>query len=301
MSLEDIKKKYKHIIAIEPPELYYPFATLSLNVLVGSNKGLRGGRLYQIIGNESTGKSTVSLDLIAQTQKDNKLCAYFDIECTFDKHYAKTVGVDTDNLLLITPEQAEQCFTLVEELIKSGVHIIVIDSIPALVPASENDKHYEDREQVASIAGPLTRFCRRLIPLLHRTGSIVIFINQNRANFSPMSRKETKPFGGKAIQYFVSLTIDLARIERKEEYSTIQATIEKSKIGLEKARVLFTIVYGKGIDRNQDILNLALEHDIIKKKGAWLEYEGRQAQGMKNAARDFSIDSLRKKVLDALE
>lgn len=301
MSLEDIKKKYKHIIAVEPPEIYYPFATLSLNMLVGDKRGLRGGRLYQIIGNESTGKSTLSLDLIMQAQKDGKTCAYFDIECTFDKHYAKTVGVDTDTLLLITPEQAEQCFTLVEELIKSDVHVIVIDSIPALVPTSENDKQYEDREQVASIAGPLTRFCRRLIPLLHKTGAIVIFINQNRANFSPMSRKETKPFGGKAIQYFVSLTIDLARIERKEAYSTIQATIEKSKIGLEKARVTFQIMYGKGIDRGQDILSLALEYNIIKKKGAWFEYDGKQAQGIKNAIRDFSIEDIRKKVLDVME
>jgi recombination protein RecA len=301
VSLQDILKKYKDVINTETPEYWYPFSLLSLNRLVGNLKGLRGGRMYQFIGEKSTGKSTLSLDLIANAQRYGKVCAYVDFERTFDKEYAQKLGVDLDNLIIVKTDTAEQSLTIVEELIKAGVLLIVLDSIPAAVPSSESDKDYSDNEKMASAAGFITRFCKRIIPILDNYGAIVIVINQNRANFSTLSRKETKPFGPKQLQYSVSLTLELARIKNGDDETRVQALVEKSKIGVERQRAEFTMIYGSGINKEEDLLTLALEYDIIQKTGSWFKYGELKAQGMENAITTFPLDEIRERVLHALE
>lgn len=301
MTVESVIAKYKNIINTKTPEYWYPFSLISLNQIVGDVRGLRGGRMYQFLGKESTGKTTLSLDIIANAQKQGLACCYVDFERTFEDEYAEKLGVNLDELLVVRADTAEDALTVVEELLKSGIMVVVIDSIPAAVPKIEADKDYNENEKMASNAALVNRMCRRLVPLLSNSGAICIAINQYRANISTMSRKETKPFGAMILQYTVSLTLELARIKNEEDETQVQVTVGKSKIGIERKRAIVTMVYGSGLNYEEDVLTLALEHDIIQRKGAWFTYNDFRAQGMENAIKTFPIEEIKEKVLYAME
>lgn len=300
MSIEDVLRKYKDIINTETPEYFYPFSLISLNQLVGDMRGLRGGRMYQFLGKESTGKTTLSLDIIANAQKNGHMCCYVDFERTFDNEYAEKLGINLNDLLIVRAQTAEDALTVVEELLKSGVMVVVIDSIPAAVPKIEADKDYNEAEKMASNAALVNRMCRRFVPLLSNSGAICIVINQYRANISTMSRKETKPFGAMILQYTVSLTLELARIKNEEDETQVQVTVGKSKIGIERKRVVITLVYGSGLSYEEDVLTLALEHDIIQRKGAWFYYGDNKYQGMDNAIQNMPIEEIKERLLNEM-
>jgi len=299
MSLDEVKKRYKQFINIEVPEIWYPFSLLSLNVLVGG-KGLRGGRIVQFLGDKSSGKSTLSLDIIKNAQEANKTGAIIDFERTYDPEYAGFLGLNTDDIILVKPDTAETGLDIAEQLIDSGVSVVVIDSIAAPITNSEREKDLNDSEKMAASAGLITRFLKRMIPKLDNSGSLLILINQNRANISSMSRKESKPFGAKAIQYLSSITLELARIKNGENESIVQVMVEKNKQGgIERRKAEITMDYGKGFDISGDILVLAIEQGLIDKRGAWLYYADKKAQGFDQAKTLFPIEQIKDRLMNA--
>lgn len=301
--LDDLKKKYKDFINIETPETWFQFSLPSLNRLVG--KGIKGGTILQLLGDKSTGKTSLALDLVANAQKEYT-CAYIDFERTYDIEYARFLGVDTDSLILVKPDTAETGFMIAEKLIEADIKLIVIDSIAAPVSNNEIEKDVTDNERMAGTAGLITRFLKRMIPKLDNSGALLILINQNRANISTMSRKESKPFGARFIQYAASTTIELARIKNGDDESIVQAYTEKNKTGgKERSKCEIVMTYGKGFDVAVDVINLAIEFHLTERKGAWyntsvngIDYK---AQGMEQAKELFPIEQLKALVLAKLK
>lgn len=306
MTLLDLAKEYKEFINTEAPIEWYQFSLISLNRLVGGS-GIKGGRIIQLLGNKSSGKTSLALDLIANAQKDNKPCAYIDFECTLDLDYATFLGVDVEGILedgnpaltIVNPDTAENGFMLCEKLIDAGAKLIVIDSIAAPVSKSELDKDLNDNEKMASTAGLITRFLKRVIPKLRNSGALLVVINQNRANMSSMpNAKATKPFGASALQYLISVNIELVRTGNKEDFTIVQAFTEKNKQGgKERSKCDIIMQYGKGFDIAHDVVMLSLESGKIdKQKNTYyttidgVEYK---AVGIEQAKEKMPIEKLR--------
>lgn len=299
-ALEKLLKEQKAFINRKLPETWYPFTLPSLNRMMdieGQNRGLRGGRMHQFIGAKSVGKTTLSLDILANAQRTGEQVAFIDFERTYDPYYASILGIDTDKMILVQTDTAEQGLDLAEDLVQAGVKAIVVDSIPAAVPKSELEKDMEDSATMAVSAGFLTRWSRRMIPILSNTGSICICINQFRANFSKMSPKETKPYGPLAFLHNISTSLEMRRIQNDDDESVVQCFVEKNKQGgKEREKVNIHMSYGQGIDYPYDVLTMALESDIIRKSGAWFYYGELKAQGMDNAKELFPIEEIRSKL-----
>lgn len=307
MNFKELQKQYGQFINPDLPEPYYKFSLISLNTLVGG-KGLRGGRIVQLVGAKSCGKSTISLDLIANAQKDGKPCALIDFERAFDPEYAEYLGVDvngvfedgiTPKFTLIKPDTAETGLEICEALIESGTMLVVIDSVAAAVSKSEADKTLNDNERMMGTAGLIGRFLKRILPKVNDRGAMLIVINQIRANVSSMpNAKATKPFGGFPLQHNNSMTIEFTRIKNGEDESIVQCFTEKNRQGgKERRKCEITMRYGEGFDIAQDVILNALNAGIIDKKGAWLyttvdgvEYK---AQGMEKAREILPIERLR--------
>lgn len=308
MSIQDVLKKYKDVINTEPPIYYFPFSAISLNRAIGDMRGLRGGRLYQIAGKESSGKTTLSLDLIKNAQEMGRMCVYIDFEHTFDELYAQKLGVDTNTLILVNPMTAETGFDIVEALAQNKIEdtdeyplLFVIDSIPAIVPKGETDKTYGDSQKVADSAGLITRFCKRIVPIIRNTGAIVVVINQLRANFSTMSKKETKLYGPFQLHHSTSIRLDLTRMFKEADRIPIDVTVAKNKLGAEQQKTEIDLIYANGIDIKGDILKLAIEQEIIQVTGKGrFEYNGIKAHGEKQALANFPMDEIKEKVLTCL-
>jgi recombination protein RecA len=294
MSVENVLKEYNKFINVTTPVTYFPSSLLSLNEILGG--GLRSGRLYEIVGDRSAGKTTLSLDFIANAQKNGYTCVYVDFERTYDEVYAKTCGV-SDDLIIVKADTTETGLTIVEELIKAGAKVIVIDSIPAAVPSSEMDKDYNDSEKMASAAGIITRFCKRIVPIADNHGAIIITLNQYRANISTMSRKEKKFYGPFQLHYTASAIIELVRIKNEDTNTIVRATLDKNKTGAEKLSCEFTVIYGKGLDVAAEVIEYAIDKGIIQKKGAWYYYGELKAQGLEQAKELFPIGEIRNKLM----
>lgn len=295
--LDDLKKQYKAFINPVVPETNFTFSLPSLNRLVGGS--VRGGRILQLLGDKSTGKTSLALDLVMNAQRDSKVCAYIDFERTYDQEYARFLGVDTDTLILVKPDTAETGFMIAEKLIEADVSLIVIDSIAAPVSNNEIEKDVTDNERMAGTAGLITRFLKRMIPKLDNSGALLVLINQNRANISTMSRKESKPFGARFIQYAASITIELSRIKNGDDESIVKAFTEKNKTGgKERSMCEVTMTYGMGFDVAIDVLLLALEMKLVDKKGNWwYSLDGTiKANGIEQAKSLFPIDYLKEQV-----
>jgi len=300
MSLEKYKAFIKAASSVSE-FTYIPFSLMSLNQVVGDSRGVKSGRIIQLIGNPSSGKSTLALDLIANAQKLGLKCAYVDFERTFDAGYSKVLGVDLDNLQMVKPDFAEQGLEITELLIKDGgVQLVVIDSIPAAVPSVESEKGYNDNEKMAVAAGYITRFCRRVIPILDNNSALIVILNQYRANISTLARSESKPYGPRALGYASSLILDLARIKNEDTRTLIQARASKNKLAPERGITEFTLVYGRGPDVAGDILTLAEQRGIVQKRGAWYMYATYKAQGIENAKLQFPLEEIRVKLVEVL-
>lgn len=305
MSIDALKKKYKDVVRSARDvrdHRYISMGPLSLNIALGDVNGVRAGRIVQIVGKESSGKSTLALDIIAQYQAGyDETVLYLDYERTFDAEYADACGVDLDRLLLLTPNSAEEGADLVEEFLQTGeVHLIVLDSIPAAIPKSEHDKSMIDSPKMASSAGFITRFCQRITYQLDNYDAMFIVINQLRLNFSTMSPEKHIPFGGMSLQYATSVRIDLERIKNEENQQTIRAFVRKSKVGSPRGMTEFKIIYGEGIDHAGDAIELAVEHGIVEKAGAWYKFGDQKCQGLQNAKSTFDIQDIRVAVLQKI-
>ena len=278
--------------------------SLGLDIALGVG-GLPRGRVIEIYGPESSGKTTLCLSIIAEIQRQGGNAVFVDVEHALDPRYSKVVGVDLDNLLVSQPESGEDALNIAETLIRSGaVDVIVIDSVAALVSKQELDGQMGD-STVGVQARMMSQAMRRLTAAISRTNCIVIFTNQIREKIGVMfGNPETTP-GGRALKFFSSVRIDIRRIGQIKE-PTGKVIGNRTKIKVVKNKVAppfteceFDIMYNEGISRTGSVLDLGIEHKILEKKGAWIAYNGQLIGQGREAAKDYLIKN--PKVLDELQ
>ena len=250
--------------------------------------GLPRGRVIEIYGPESSGKTTVALHAVANVQKAGGIAAFIDAEHALDPVYAAKLGVDTDALLVSQPDTGEQALEIMDMLVGSGaVDIVVVDSVAALVPRAEIDGDMGD-SHVGLQARLMSQALRRITGRLASTGTTAIFINQLREKIGVFFGSPETTTGGKALKFYASVRIDIRRIETLKDGANpignkTRAKIVKNKMAPPFKQAEFDILYGEGISVEGGILDLAVEHDIVKKSGAWFTYDGEQlGQGREN-------------------
>ena len=257
--------------------------SLSLDLALGIG-GVPRGRIVEIYGPESSGKTTLALHVLASAQKNGDEAAFIDVEHALDPTYARALGVDIENLLISQPDTGEQALEITEQLVRSGaIDVIVVDSVAALLPRSELEGEMGD-SSVGVIARLMSQALRKLTGAVSKTNTVVIFINQLREKIGVMyGNPETTP-GGRALKYFSSVRIDVRRIETLKSGGELvgnrtRAKIVKNKVAPPFKEAEFDIIYGEGISKVGEILDLACKLDIIDKAGAWFTYKDVRIQG----------------------
>jgi len=265
-----------------------PTGSLSLDIALGQG-GLPRGRIIEIYGPESSGKTTVALHCVAEVQKRGGIAGFIDAEHALDPVYAKNIGVDIDNLFISQPDSGEQALEIAETLVRSGaIDIIIVDSVAALVPKAEIDGDMGD-SHVGLQARLMSQALRKLTGVVSKTKCIVIFINQLREKVGVMFGNPETTTGGRALKFYSSVRLDVRRIESIKQNGDVignrtRVKIVKNKIAPPFKTAEFDIMFGTGISRSGDILDLAAESDIVNKSGAWYAYNGNKiGQGRENA------------------
>ncbi len=294
MALGQIEKQYgkgsvmrmgeKGTMAIEAIST----GSIALDVALGVG-GLPRGRVTEIYGPESSGKSTLAMHVVAEAQRNGGICAYIDAEHAMDPSYAARIGVDVDELLISQPDTGEQALEIADMLVRSGaLDVVVIDSVAALTPRAEIEGEMGD-SHVGLQARLMSQALRKLTANLNKTHTICIFINQLREKIGVMfGSPETTP-GGRALKFYSSVRIDIRRIESIKDGVEVvgnrtRTKIVKNKVAPPFKQAEFDIMYGQGISREGSVLDLGVDLGIIKKSGAWYTYEGEQlGQGRENA------------------
>jgi recombination protein RecA len=265
-----------------------PTGSVSLDNALGVG-GLPKGRIIEIYGPESSGKTTLALHAIANVQKAGGIAVLIDAEFAFDAQYAKNLGVDIDNLLISQPDSGEQALEIADTLVRSGaVDIIVIDSVAALVPAAEIEGDMGD-SHMGLQARLMSQALRKLTGILSKSHTCLIFINQLRMKIGVMFGNPETTTGGNALKFYASVRIDIRRIGPIKDGEKVignrtRAKVVKNKVAPPFREAEFDIMYGRGISYSGDLIDLAVEQNIIEKSGAWLSYEGeRIGQGREKA------------------
>jgi len=264
-----------------------PTGALSLDLALGIG-GLPRGRIVEIYGPESSGKSTLAMHVVAEAQRNGGICAYIDAEHAMDPIYAKAIGVNVDDLLISQPDTGEQALEISDMLIRSGaLDVLVIDSVAALTPRAELDGEMGDTH-VGLQARLMSQALRKLTGTLSKTRTIAVFINQLREKVGVIYGSPEITPGGRALKFYASIRIDIRRIEQIKDGADIignrtRAKVVKNKCGAPFKQAEFDIMYGKGISREGSLLDVAVDLGFIKKSGAWFTYEGEQlGQGREN-------------------
>jgi len=271
-----------------------PTGALSLDIALGIG-GIPKGRITEIYGPESSGKTTLALHVVAEAQRSGGVCAFIDAEHALDTSYAERLGVDIDNLLVSQPDFGEQALEIAEILIRSGgIDVIVIDSVAALVPKAEIDGNVGDAH-VGLQARLMSQAMRKFTGVLNRSSTIMIFINQIRMKIGVMFGSPEVTTGGNALKFYSSLRLDIRRIGSLKDGQDLIGNRTKVKVVKNKCappfkEAEFDIIYGEGISKVGDMLDLAVALEIIEKSGSWYAYkEERIGQGRENAKR-FLVD-----------
>src|SRR5574344_2014164 len=265
--------------------------SLTLDVALGVG-GFPKGRIIEIFGPESSGKTTIALEAIAEAQKAGGRAAFIDAEHAIDPIYAKNLGVNIDELILSQPDTGEQALEIVEMLASSGaINLIVVDSVAALVPQAELDGEMSDNS-VGLQARLMSKAMRKLAGILNKKECAVIFINQLREKVGVMYGNPETTSGGRALKFYASIRLDIRRNEALKSGSdiygnSVRVKVVKNKVSPPFKQAIIDIIYGQGISKEGEILDLSVEAGFIKKSGSWFEYNGNKIAQGRDAAKEY--------------
>src|SRR5277367_1391146 len=268
-----------------------PTGALALDMALGIG-GLPRGRIIEIYGPESSGKSTLAMHVVAEAQRNGGVCAYVDAEHAMEPVYARAIGVDIDELLISQPDTGEQALEIAEMLIRSGaIDVVVIDSVAALTPRAEIEGEMGD-SHVGLQARLMSQALRKLTGTLNKTGTIAIFINQLREKIGVVYGSPEVTPGGRALKFYASVRLDIRRIESIKDGAEVTGNRTRVKVVKNKCappfkQAEFDIMYGKGISREGSLLDVGVDLEIVKKSGAWYTYEGEQLGQGREKAKEF--------------
>jgi recombination protein RecA len=273
----------------KPPEVQVvPTGSLALDIALGAG-GLPRGRVVEIYGPESSGKTTLTLHVIAEAQKLGGICAFVDAEHALDVVYARKLGVKTDDLLVSQPDNGEQALEIADMLVRSGaIDVVVVDSVAALVPKAEIEGEMGD-QHVGLQARLMSQALRKLTGTIAKSNTLVIFINQIRMKIGVMFGNPETTTGGNALKFYASVRLDIRRIGAIKQGEKVignrtKVKVVKNKLAPPFREVEFDIMYGEGVSKEGDILDLAAEANVLEKSGAWFAWKGeRIGQGRENA------------------
>jgi recombination protein RecA len=287
-----------------------PTGSIALDVALGVG-GLPRGRVIEVYGPESSGKTTVALHAVANAQRNGGIAAFIDAEHALDPDYARALGVDTDALLVSQPDTGEQALEIADMLIRSGaLDVIVIDSVAALVPRAEIEGEMGD-SHVGLQARLMSQALRKITGILSNSGTTAIFINQLREKIGVMFGSPETTTGGRALKFYSSVRLDVRRIESLKDGTDVvgnrtRVKVVKNKVAAPFKQAEFDIMYGKGISREGSLIDVGVEQNLIRKSGAWYTYDGDQLGQGKEKAREFLKDNpdvaaeIEKKILEKL-
>ncbi len=273
-----------------------PTGSIALDVALGIG-GLPRGRVVEIYGPESSGKTTVALHAIANAQKAGGICAFIDAEHALDPDYAAKLGVDTDALLVSQPDNGEQALEIADMLVRSGaLALIVIDSVAALTPRAEIEGEMGD-SHVGLQARLMSQALRKMTGALNNSGTTAIFINQLREKIGVMFGSPETTTGGKALKFYASVRMDVRRIETLKDGTDAvgnrtRVKIVKNKVAPPFKQAEFDILYGRGISREGSLIDMGVEHGFIRKSGSWFTYDGEQLGQGKENARNYLLQNV---------
>lgn len=269
--------------------------SLGLDLALGIG-GLPTGRVIEIYGPESSGKTTIAIHTIAEAQKKGGMAAFIDAEHAFDRKYAEALGVNTENLLISQPDNGEQALEIAEHLIRSGaIDVIVIDSVAALVPKGELEGEMGD-SKMGLQARLMSQALRKLTGTINKTGCICIFINQLREKIGVMFGNPETTTGGNALKFYASVRLDIRRIGAIKEGDDVlgnrtRVKVVKNKVAPPFKQVEFDIMYGQGISKVGEIIDLGVELNIIQKSGSWFSYKGQKIGQGRDAVKNMLLEN----------